>query len=145
MSDKEGNVYKSSASNLREQIEKDLAVHAEKFKDPVVLGELVYRLLEEKENTNRILKTLLQRIEQLEIKLGEKPAEKEKTNEILLPSTDEKIVQLIEKSGKATAEDVRKALNYKGKNAASARLNRLCKMNILKKQQVGRKVYFLPA
>lgn len=131
---------------LREQIRQDLQENLDKFKDPVVLGELVYRLMEERENTNRILKTLMQKIDQLEAKIGTsvkaEPAKEQ--NEVLLPQVDEDIMRVVKELGKATAEDIRSRLHYKGKNAASARLNRLHELGLLKKAQVGKKVFFLP-
>ena len=126
-----------SSPELREKISADLQQNLEKFKDPVVLGELLYQLLEERENTNRILKNILQRLEALE-----KPARPEE--EPMLPELDEKIVDFVKRRGKATAEDVQAEFGYKGKNGASSRLNRLCVLGMLSKRQVGRKVYFLP-
>jgi hypothetical protein len=62
--------------------------------------------------------------------------------EIMLGSADEQIVQFIRKRDAVCAEDVRVEFKYKGKNAASARLNKLAQMGVLEKQQVGRKVYY---
>lgn len=126
-----------SSPALREKISADLQQNLEKFRDPVVLGELVFQLLEERENTNRILKNILQKLEALE-----RPARPEE--EPLLPETDEKIVDFVRRRGSATAEDVQAEFGYKGKNGASSRLNRLCMLGLLSKRQVGRKVYFLP-
>lgn len=126
-----------SSPELREKISADLQQNLEKFRDPVVLGELMFQLLEERENTNRILKNILQRLEALE-----KPARPEE--EPMLPELDEKIVDFVKRRGKATAEDVQAEFGYKGKNGASSRLNRLCVLGMLSKRQVGRKVYFLP-
>ncbi len=126
-----------SSPELREKISSDLQQNLDKFRDPVVLGELVYLLLEERENTNRILKNLLQRLEALE-----KPARPEE--EPLLPELDEKIIAFVRKGKKATADEVQAEFGYKGKNGASSRLNRLCTLGLLSKRQVGRKVYFLP-
>lgn len=125
-----------SSPQFREKISADLQQNLEKFKDPVVLGELMFQLLEERENTNRILKNLLQRLEALE-----NPKELE---EPLIPEMDENIVEFVRKKGKATADDVQAEFGYKGKNGASSRLNRLGALGLLKKRQVGRKVYFLP-
>ena len=126
-----------SSPELREKISADLQQNLEKFRDPVVLGELMFRLLDERENTNRILKNILQKIEALEkpARPGEEP---------MLPELDEKIVDFVKGRGKATAEDVQAEFGYKGKNGASSRLNRLCMLGMLSKRQVGRKVYFLP-
>jgi len=130
--------FKSIGSpQFREKISADLQQNLEKFRDPVVLGELMYQLLEERENTNRLLKTLLQRLDALE-----KPSRPDE--EPLIPEMDEKIVDFVRKKGKATAEDVQAEFGYKGKNGASSRLNRLGTLGLLTKRQVGRKVYFLP-
>lgn len=133
-------VYKTSA--FVHEVHADLSAHMDKFKDPLVLGELVYKLLEERENTNRILKNLLAKLDALEAKLGAAP--ETATEEPLLAEVDEEIVQFVKSQGKASAEDVRSHFNYKGTNAASARLNRLYERGVLEKKQVGRKIYFLP-
>ncbi len=131
--------FKSIGSpRFREKISADLQQNLEKFRDPVVLGELVFQLLEERENTNRILKNILQRLEAME-KAPARPEE-----EPLIPELDEKIVDFVRRKGRATAEDVQAEFGYKGKNGASSRLNRLGMLGLLSKRQVGRKVYFLP-
>lgn len=143
----EQNTYKSTeAGTLSKEIEEDLRKNLQKFKDPVVLGELVFRLLEERENTNRILKTLMKRIEDLEGKVKQVEKEEGKLEERteLLPEVDQKIMGTIRELGKATAQEIQGKLNYKGRNGASARLNRLYSLGLLDKKQVGRKVYFLP-
>ncbi len=141
------NVYKSDTPGLNKEIRADLAEQMEKFKDPVVLGELVYKLLEERENTNRILKTLLRRIEELQIQVKEKNMTKEKTierKEIILPKIDQGIYNAVKELGKVTAKKIQIRFKYKGRNAASARLNKLYSLGLLEKKQVGRTVYFLP-
>ncbi|MBM3229836.1 hypothetical protein FJZ26_05370 [Candidatus Parvarchaeota archaeon] len=62
--------------------------------------------------------------------------------QVLVPEIDAQIISFVQVSGHVSAEDVQSKFKYKGKNAASARLNRLCSINLLEKQQVGRKVYF---
>ncbi len=132
--------FKSIGSpQFREKISADLQHNIDKYRDPVVLGELVYQLLEERENTNRILKNILQKLEALEAKPPARPEE-----EPLIPELDEKIVDFVKRKGKATAEDVQAEFGYKGKNGASSRLNRLGTLGLLSKRQVGRKVFFLP-
>ena len=139
------NLYKSSG--FRNELREDLEKNMDKFKDPVILGELVYRLLEERENTNRILKNLMVKIEGLENKLVERETKKNVTSflpEPLLPEIDEEILEFVKKEGKVTAEIVREKFNYKGTNAASSRMNRLYNLGLLEKRQVGKKVYFIP-
>ncbi len=52
-------------------------------------------------------------------------------------------MSLVKTQKRVTASDVQKKLNYKGTNAASARLNNLFKQGLLDKKQVGRKVFFV--
>ncbi len=142
MDDKKQNIYKSDGSMLEKEITSDLAEQLSKFKDPVVLGELVYKLLEERENTNRILKTLLRRIEELQNKKQE--IQENMKIEEMLPKIDEEIMNAVKELGNVTAQQIQEKFNYKGKNGASSRLNRLYSLGFLTKKQVGRKVYFLP-
>ncbi len=135
----EDKVFKVN-QDVRERIGKDLAENLEKFRDPIVLAELVYLLKDERENTNRILKTLLAKIEALELKLAEKEAVVP-ARELMLPEVDEAIVSFL-KEGPKTAEDVRTKFGYRGKNAASARLNRLHSLGVVVKKHVGKKVFF---
>lgn len=137
------NLYKANVtSQIREELRTDIQKNLEKFRDPVILGELIYKLVEERENTNRILKNLMAKLESLEAKLG--AGRHEAPGEVLLPQIDEEIITFVKEQEKATAEDVRLKFNYKGTNAASARLNRLYELGLLDKRQVGKKVFFLP-
>lgn len=153
------NIYKSNvpASGIRDEIKQDIEQNLAKFNDPVVIGEMFYKVLQERENTNRILKNILSKLESMETRMhGETGTPQTKTevaqvkqqtqavNEILLPEIDEAIYEFVKKLGKTTAEEVRAEFKYKGKNAACARLNRLFELNLLGKKQVGKKVYFMP-
>ena len=62
--------------------------------------------------------------------------------ELLLAPVDEQIVAMIRASGHVSATDVQIKFKYKGKNAASARLNRLYELGLLEKAQAGRVVYY---
>lgn len=140
----EENIYKLNTKNqgaFREELKSDLENNLQKFNDPVVLGELMYKLLEERENTNRILKNILMK---LEARAAEAPALMMRKEDILVPEIDERILEFAKHKGRITAEDVRAEFNYKGKNGASARLNRLYELSLLGKKQVGKKVFFFP-
>jgi hypothetical protein len=91
-----------------------------------------------------LLQQIMRKLDALESRLGNiegklTPEEKDE----LLGDVDEKLIELVKKSGKACAEDVQREFNYRGKNAASARLNRLFSQGLLEKKQAGRKVYYL--
>ena len=144
MDDNDDKQYKPIDNAFVKEIRSDLESNMQKFRDPVILGELVYRLMEERENTNRLLKNILQRLEAIETRSSPSNPLSPTSMEDLLPQIDEQIVDFIKETRKATAEEVRSRFNYKGKNAASARLNRLCDIGVLQKRQVGRKMYFFP-
>jgi len=88
------------------------------------------------------------KIKELEAKIDGKvslAAPKHATRDaVLLPEIDEGIIGYALKKGKVCAEQVQMKFKYKGSNAASSRLNRLVKEGLLRKVQVGRKVFFLP-
>lgn len=132
------NDYKTFPPRFEEEIENEAKRVAKKLKEePLLLGALLAKLVEERENTNRLLKTLIARLEAIERKLG-----MEEEKEIILSEIDEVLMGFVKESGKVTAEDVQKKFNYKGKNAASQRLNRLYEAGLLKKKQAGKKVYY---
>ncbi|MFA5381764.1 MAG: hypothetical protein WC356_01265 [Candidatus Micrarchaeia archaeon] len=124
----------SAMQNIIEQIEKEMP----KFKDPVVLAGLLQLLVEERENSNRMLKTIVEKLDRIENGL----IIDEEENQQLLPMVDQKIVDFIRQKNAVCANDVKVYFKYKGVNAASARLNKLCSTGLLVKQQVGRTVYF---
>ncbi len=119
-----------------------------KMKDPLVVGALLHRLTEERTSTNLLLKEInakLDRFEALEAKIAHLEAkmdEKSDRKVVMLPEVDEEIISFITKKGAVCAEDVQEKFEYKGKNAASARLNRLYSLGIVRKTQVGKKVFF---
>ncbi|GEM_PF-629047 len=133
----------------------NIGVDLQKMRDPVVQGSLLHKLAEERENSNRILKTILEtldsRLAKMEERIGKmeermrpspKSPEPPKPDEFLLPSVDEEIVSCIRSKGTVCAEDVRTHFGYKGKNAASSRLNHLFELGVLEKRQAGRVVYY---
>ncbi|MCX8195383.1 MAG: hypothetical protein N3G22_04745 [Candidatus Micrarchaeota archaeon] len=126
-------------------LENDIA----KLRDPVVLAALMYTAATEKENTNRLLKTLIERLDAKFAEIERRVAALEKgglaasgEEEVLLPEVDKEILDFVKERKFASAEEVRRKFGYRGKNAASARLNRLFELGLLEKKQVGRVVMF---
>ena len=76
------------------------------------------------------------RLEGIEREMGSE------ANEEILGDIDGKIIDFVKKSGKVCAEDLQRAFSYRGKNAASARLNKLHSQGLLEKKQAGRRVYY---
>src|SRR3989338_3751402 len=107
--DKQGKLYKTSGA-FEHELKNDLEMNMDKFKDPLILGELMYKLLEERENTNRILKNILAKLEAMEAK--ETTGQRTGHEEILLPEVDEEILNYVIQQSKATAEHVRAHFRY---------------------------------
>ena len=126
-----------------EELSKDVKYDIKKFKDPYVVGAMIHRLVEERKLTNQMLRDIHKKINKLTVLMERQGAEPSAIQEALLPEQDEKILAFVQNKGKADATDVQFKFEYKGKNAASARLNALVKAGFLQKKRVGRKVYFL--
>lgn len=132
------NDYKTLPPRFEEEIENEAKRVAKRLKEePLLMAALLAKLIEERENTNRLMKTLISRLEGIERKL-----EREEPGEMILSEIDEALMSFVKESGKTSAEDVQKKFSYKGKNAASQRLNRLYEAGLLKKKQAGKKVYY---
>jgi hypothetical protein len=114
---------------------------------------LLKYMMDENKKTNMILKGMSDNLERLESNLSTDYYEQEDQVGYLQENTrlakvqpisglDAKIVQIIQVSGMACADDIKKQMSYKGRNAASSRLNRLYRLGILERYQLGHKVYY---
>lgn len=141
-------------SEARDEIRREAQSIKDRLDDPVVIGALMHRTVVEKENTNRILKNISEMFERLTSKLnmlegriarleqGAAPAVPAHSHERLLGDVDDEVLTFVRERGRACAAEVQKRFNYRGTNAASARLSRLYELGLLEKQQAGRKVYY---
>ncbi len=120
----------------------DLMDIQEKTKDPLVLSVLVFKLLEERKETNKILKDIQEKYDKLQFSLSQKESQSNLDIK-MLSETDDKIISYIREKKRADAEEIKVAFGYKGTNAASQRLNSLVKDKYLQKITAGRKVYFI--
>jgi len=130
-----------------EQVTSEFKEFSTKMRDPLVVGALLNKLAEERQSTNLLLREINAKLDQisiLESRIAQLEGPKAVVGEkkILLPEIDLEIIAFIKKSGAICAEEVQEEFKYKGKNAASARLNKLCALGMAKKTQVGKKVYF---
>ncbi len=110
---------------------------------------LNYMILQ-KERTDKILMGLSEQLKRLEEDL--RPVEDmepgmyegEQKGEIGLSDVDVKIVNFMQTKHNemACADDISKFMNYKGKNAACARLKRLEMVGMVKRLQLGHTVYY---
>ncbi|MEM3030878.1 MAG: hypothetical protein QXH27_04040 [Candidatus Micrarchaeia archaeon] len=129
---------------VRDEVENELRPVLAKLRDPVFLASVLYMTVREKENTNRLLKNIYARLDALEARIGrlEGLAGEARRPAPVLPDVDQRIVDFVRQKGLACAEDVQSAFGYKGRNAASARLNNLFELGVLEKVQAGRKVFY---
>ena len=118
------------------------------------VSALLKYMLEEREHTNKLLRGITERLKKLEEEIdateGELQEEqqidysqmKNASREIALSNLDSKLLEFVQSKGMVCAEDVKTLMNYKGKNAACARLNRLYHAGLLDRFQLGHRVYF---
>lgn len=114
-------------------------------KNPAFLSMLLFKLAEERRRTNELLESINIKYDKILKKLKDKSHDIsfESNDKIrILPEQDQLIINLIQEKGTINADEVKQALKYKGKNAASQRLNKLAREDYLKKVQSGRRVLF---
>ncbi len=118
--------------------------------DETSLAALVRYLVEERERTNRQLELVTKQVEKLEEIIAQPVSEEtapieeavKEAKPIPLSPVDTKVIEFIQTKGMASADDLKTYMGYKGKNAASARLNLLYKRGLLERYQLGHKVYY---
>jgi len=141
---------REAIDEVRNELLRPLERDIDKLRDPVVLASLMHTAATERENTNRLLKTL---IEKLDMKFGEieerlDRMERGATTQAgaeepqLLSGLHEGILAFVKEKRHVSTEEVRRRFSYKGKNAASAHLNKMFEMGLLGKKQVGRSVLY---
>jgi hypothetical protein len=116
------------------------------------LGTAIKTFIEEREKTNKRIELMMEKLKELDEAVKtmgavEQSAEEYSpvsNREIGLSSVDAKIINYVQTSpdGMACADAVRKYMGYNGNNAACARLNRLYKLGLLERHQLGHKVYY---
>ena len=136
----------------------DIKELQEQGKDPMFVSALLFRLIKEKERSNKLLEALNDKYDRIMLELKQRRggdfsgATPMPSGTGMVPDTgkfqmlavqDDQILKYVEEHGQATAADVKAIMNYKGLNAASQRLNKLQREGYLKKVQQGRKVLFL--
>ncbi len=137
-------------TEIKERI-RALSERGERIPDDQASGTSVLKsFIEERERTNKLLVGLTEKISQLEQRLNSEYEVIEGQTQVGMPlevpisDVDAKILDFIELSekGMACADQIKVLMNYKGRNAACARLNALCKIGLLRKDQFGHKVYY---
>lgn len=108
---------------------------------------LVRYMMDENRKTTMVLKNISDSLAKIDYDLNANYSEEtnpvqEAAKELPISELDKTILQHIQIAGMACADDIKKNMNYKGRNAASARLNRLHKQGLLERYQLGHKVYY---
>ncbi len=140
---------KQAIEDLKNEVLSPLENDIQKLRDPVVLAALMHTAATERENTNRLLKTLIERLDAKFAEVDARLASMESgvrtpagEEEVLLAPVDEEMLSFVKEKRHVSAEEVRRRFGYKGKNAASSRLNRMFELGLLAKRQVGRAVLY---
>jgi len=118
----------------------DIKYDKEQFKDNATIGLLLYRLAREREATNGLFKEISSKLERIAELLEGRTGQQEVKN--IISDIDQKILAHIQRCGKVDAEEIQSTFQYRGKNAASARLNALYEKGVLKKGRAGKKVFY---
>src|SRR3989344_3522433 len=145
----------------------DIQEVLEYSKNPMFVAVLLFKLSQEREKTNKMLEKINEKFDTIMFRLkapqssqmqetimparqqamGQPFATAAGEQEMIplkaLPENDQLIVHLAFERGQVSAGEIQKELGYKGKNAASQRLNKLFKEGHLTKIQAGRKVVFM--
>ncbi len=112
--------------------------------DAVTIGAMLYSIAEERRSTNLIMRELNAKFDRLLNKVDhlEKEIQTAEPQNPALSERDQEVLDYVRKQGRVCAEDMMKEFNYRGKNAASARLSKLFHEGVLEKEYAGRKVYY---
>jgi hypothetical protein len=129
--------------------------------DPVAIATMLYSIAEEKKSSNLVIRDIngkfdnmigkLERIlinlEELNRKLNSPQTNAQQasatTQSCNLSDRDNEVLDFVSLKKRVCADDLQKRFKYRGRNAASARLSKLFKDNILEKTYVGKKVFYV--
>lgn len=113
--------------------------------------DILRYFIADKQNTNALINAMTEQVKALRESVSETALDaqaqeeyREQLPEIALSATDTKILNFIQTrpQGMACADDVRMHMQYKGNNAACARLRSLEKAGLLARHQMGHRVYY---
>ncbi|MCL5430173.1 MAG: hypothetical protein M1504_01695 [Candidatus Marsarchaeota archaeon] len=111
------------------------------------LLQLFKLMMDEQKTTRELIKSVSEKLSRVEEEIAvsyeeEYAPQEQQVKEVPVSELDGKILQFIQIHGLTSAEDVRIHMKYKGKNAACARLNKLYRQHLIKRYQLGHKVYY---
>jgi hypothetical protein len=147
-----------SYSDEFDQLTGEISDVVEDIPDPVVVGKLLYNIASEKKSYNLVVKDINAKFDQLGEKLDRiatlleqmnqkrtetpAPAAERRAETVEISDRDREILDFVKARKRVCADDVQDRFQYKGRNAASARLHRLYRDKVLEKVHAGRNVYY---
>lgn len=145
----EKNQIEEEITRLKEQMQEVREMASRRMPDSNEqgVGEMLRYIVEEREKTNRMLSAMMERMRRLEQSLSQLPTVPNKPQATQLPvmalsEVDAQIIRFAQTRDMVCADDVKELMAYRGRNAACARLNRLCREGLLVRHQMGHKVYY---
>ena len=156
-------VMKDSIEAHKQEFEEtvgDISKAIQQISDPVAIASMLYSIANERKSTNLVVRDingkldkfhiLIEKLDQISENLeklnknfeGEKKPTSHTSSE--LSERDEEVLSYVKESGRVCADELQEKFNYRGRNAASARLSKLFKEGKVEKVFVGRKVYYTP-
>ena len=133
----------------------NLSDAVEEMSDPVAIATMLYAIAEEKKSGNLVVKDISGKFDQMmsrferiatlleNISVKNETAGRRQDN-VDISDRDQEILEFVKSHKRVCADDVQEHFKYRGRNAASARLNKLFRDNILDKVYAGRNVYYAP-
>ena len=115
------------------------------------IGQMIKYMAEEREKTNKLLVDITAKIGKLEKEIEEFYSEPASdytdiigSRELPLSALERKILDFVQSSpeGMICADDLMRYMNYRGRNAACSRLNKLYRQGVLDRYQLGHKVFY---
>lgn len=120
-------------------------------KDPAFMAALMFKLVQEREQTNKLLGQISEKYDKIMFEMKTKHQETAPSLATgtginafqVLPEQDQMILNLLDQKGTIDSNAVKQLLGYKGLNAACQRLNKLYRDGHVKKVQSGKHVLFV--
>lgn len=157
---------KESLPNHKQEFQElvgELSDAVYQMSDPVAIATMLYSIAEEKKSGNLVirdingkfdnmigkLERILMNLEELNGKLNSPQANAQQASTTTQPQPcnlsdrDNEVLDFVSLNKRVCADDLQKRFKYRGRNAASARLSKLFRDNILEKTYVGKKVFYV--
>lgn len=143
-----GRQIEEELQQIRKELEK-ITKESDSAAEGRPFSELLKYMAEEREKTNRLLAGITEKVQALEKKIDDEGQAAEEqysispnSKEIPLSPVDASIINYVQTKGMACADEIKEVMHYRGRNAACARLNKLYRMELLERFQLGHKVFY---